>query len=177
MVARHAGDVAVAAEDPVEGERAAELARAVETSTAGLRDLVDARGAELAATLDERGRAAAETVQARVESLVQSLDSGSRAASELLGATGRSMLAELGQRVSDLAKLVEGSTAGLRDLVETRGTELAATIDERGRVAEGYLADLTVLAEDPVETDADALLELPVRLTVTDGEVVHRDGV
>ncbi|MGX6447762.1 amidohydrolase [Patulibacter sp. S7RM1-6] len=48
---------------------------------------------------------------------------------------------------------------------------------ERGRVAEGYLADLTVLAEDPVETDADALLELPVRLTVTDGEVVHRDGV
>ena len=48
---------------------------------------------------------------------------------------------------------------------------------ERGKVAEGYLADLTVLAEDPVDADPDALLDVPARLTVTGGEIVHRDGV
>lgn len=43
-----------------------------------------------------------------------------------------------------------------------------------GRIARGFRADLTAFAADPVETDADDLLELPVTLTVVDGEVVHR---
>ena len=43
-----------------------------------------------------------------------------------------------------------------------------------GRVRPGFCADLTVFAEDPVECDADDLVELPVVLTVVDGEIVFR---
>lgn len=43
-----------------------------------------------------------------------------------------------------------------------------------GRIAPGYLADLTVLAVDPVDADPDELPDVPVLLTVLDGEVVHR---
>ena len=56
-------------------------------------------------------------------------------------------------------------------------TWAAAAIGEQarqGRIAEGFAADLTGFAEDPVATSADALVDLPVRLTVVDGEVVHR---
>lgn len=45
-----------------------------------------------------------------------------------------------------------------------------------GRVKAGYLADLTVLEADPVQTDADALVDLGVVMTVVDGEVVFRAG-
>ena len=38
------------------------------------------------------------------------------------------------------------------------------------------LADLTAFAEDPVDCDADDLPDLPVLLTVVDGQVVHRAG-
>ncbi|WP_336659134.1 amidohydrolase [Leucobacter sp. USHLN153] len=44
---------------------------------------------------------------------------------------------------------------------------------DRGVIAEGAVADLTVWAADPVDTDADALPELPILLTVVDGRVVH----
>ena len=52
----------------------------------------------------------------------------------------------------------------------------AAVGDEArlGRFAPGFFADLTVFAEDPVECDADDLVELPVVLTVVDGEIVFR---
>jgi predicted amidohydrolase YtcJ len=43
-----------------------------------------------------------------------------------------------------------------------------------GRVRPGFCADLTVFTEDPVECDADDLVELPVVLTVVDGEIVFR---
>jgi hypothetical protein len=43
-----------------------------------------------------------------------------------------------------------------------------------GRIATGYAADLTVLAEDPVSCPPDELPSLPVLLTVVDGEVTHR---
>ena len=43
-----------------------------------------------------------------------------------------------------------------------------------GRIRPGFCADLTVFAEDPVECDADDLVELPVVLTVVDGEIVFR---
>lgn len=43
-----------------------------------------------------------------------------------------------------------------------------------GRIKEGYRADLTAFAEDPVDLDPDLLLELPVTLTAVDGVVRYR---
>src|SRR6478735_3971542 len=43
-----------------------------------------------------------------------------------------------------------------------------------GCIREGYRADLTAFAEDPVDLDPDQLLELPVTLTVVDGTARHR---
>jgi len=43
-----------------------------------------------------------------------------------------------------------------------------------GRIRPGFCADLTVFAEDPVACDPDELVELPVLLTVVDGEIVFR---
>lgn len=42
-----------------------------------------------------------------------------------------------------------------------------------GRIAPGRRADLTGFAADPVQVPADDLVDLPVRLAVVDGEVVH----
>ena len=56
-------------------------------------------------------------------------------------------------------------------------TNAAVTIGEEarlGRIRPGFAADLTVFADDPVECDPDELPELPVVLTVVDGEIVHR---
>lgn len=46
-----------------------------------------------------------------------------------------------------------------------------------GCIREGYRADLTGFAHDPVDVDADDLLQLPVTLCVVDGAVRHRSGV
>jgi predicted amidohydrolase YtcJ len=43
-----------------------------------------------------------------------------------------------------------------------------------GRIREGFCADLTVMAVDPVDADPDELVSVPVVMTVVDGEVVHR---
>jgi predicted amidohydrolase YtcJ len=43
-----------------------------------------------------------------------------------------------------------------------------------GKITVGYRGDLTAFAADPVDTDPDALIDLPVRLTVVNGKVVHR---
>jgi predicted amidohydrolase YtcJ len=56
-------------------------------------------------------------------------------------------------------------------------TAAAATIGEQdglGRIRPRFAADLTVFADDPVACDPDDLPELPVVLTVVDGEIVHR---
>jgi predicted amidohydrolase YtcJ len=56
-------------------------------------------------------------------------------------------------------------------------TSAAATIGEEevlGRIRPGFAADLTVFADDPVECNPDDLPDLPVALTVVDGEVVYR---
>ncbi|MGW5746784.1 amidohydrolase [Amycolatopsis sp. NPDC003861] len=45
--------------------------------------------------------------------------------------------------------------------------------DRLGALKPGNLADITVLAEDPVEVAPDDLVHNPVVLTVVDGEVVH----
>jgi predicted amidohydrolase YtcJ len=43
-----------------------------------------------------------------------------------------------------------------------------------GRIAPGFLGDLTAFAADPVECPSDELPDLPVLLTVVDGEIVYR---
>jgi predicted amidohydrolase YtcJ len=57
-------------------------------------------------------------------------------------------------------------------------TTAAATVGEErlGRIRPGFAADVTVFAADPVECDPDDLPELPVVLTVVDGEIVHRSA-
>jgi predicted amidohydrolase YtcJ len=52
--------------------------------------------------------------------------------------------------------------------------QLVGEGDLNGCIREGYRADLTAFAEDPVDLDPDQLLELPVTLTVVDGTVRHR---
>jgi len=55
-------------------------------------------------------------------------------------------------------------------------TGAAATVGESalgGRIAPGLRADLTIFAEDPVLVAADDLLDLPVRMTIVDGEIVY----
>lgn len=44
-----------------------------------------------------------------------------------------------------------------------------------GRIKPGFRADLTGFAADPVDTDADALVDLPVVMTIVDGRVVYRN--
>ena len=46
--------------------------------------------------------------------------------------------------------------------------------DVSGRIVEGCRADITGFAADPVQTDADDLPDLPVRLTIVDGRIVYR---
>ena len=58
-------------------------------------------------------------------------------------------------------------------------TQPALTVGDQarlGRVAPGFLADITVLAEDPVTCPPDDLIADPVVLTVVGGEVVFRGG-
>jgi predicted amidohydrolase YtcJ len=67
---------------------------------------------------------------------------------------------------------------GALEALEGYTTWAARTVghgDRQGRIAPGFWGDVTVLATDPVECDADALPDNPVLLTVCDGEVTHRD--
>jgi predicted amidohydrolase YtcJ len=55
-------------------------------------------------------------------------------------------------------------------------TEAAKTVSEEhlsGRIVPGYCADLTAFAADPVDCDADALIDLPVLMTVVDGQIIY----
>jgi predicted amidohydrolase YtcJ len=45
-----------------------------------------------------------------------------------------------------------------------------------GPLRVGRLADVTVLAEDPIDVTPDELVDVPVVLTVVGGEIVHRLG-
>jgi predicted amidohydrolase YtcJ len=56
-------------------------------------------------------------------------------------------------------------------------TSAAFTVGENelnGRIATGFRADLTAMAADPVNTPADDLVDVPIVLTIVDGEVVYR---
>lgn len=46
--------------------------------------------------------------------------------------------------------------------------------EDRGVLAVGAVGDLTVWGADPVDATPDALPEVPIRLTVVEGRVVHR---
>ena len=55
-------------------------------------------------------------------------------------------------------------------------TAAAKTVSEdevSGRVKPGYRADLSGFAADPVDTDADSLLDLPILMTIVDGRIVY----
>jgi hypothetical protein len=45
--------------------------------------------------------------------------------------------------------------------------------DRAGCIKPGYRADLTGFAADPVDTDADALTDLPIVMTIVDGRITH----
>lgn len=48
---------------------------------------------------------------------------------------------------------------------------------DRGRIRVGARADLTAFADDPVRVPGDDLIDLPIPLTVVDGEIVHREDL
>lgn len=57
----------------------------------------------------------------------------------------------------------------------TRAPAYAAGMENStGRIAAGYLADLTVLAEDPIAVPPEDLPHVPVRMTIVDGRILHR---
>ena len=45
---------------------------------------------------------------------------------------------------------------------------------ERGRLMPGYAADLAVLEHDPLSAPPEALAGQTARLTMVEGEIVHR---
>lgn len=56
----------------------------------------------------------------------------------------------------------------------TTGAAMAVSEEDvSGRVKPGYRADLTGFASDPVATDADALVDLPVVKTIVDGRITY----
>ena len=80
-------------------------------------------------------------------------------------------------RRPDLAPVVasQGLTAAQALYGMTVAPAFAAGAEDRlGRVAPGYLADLTVWTADPLAVPAAEIADLPVTLTVVDGRVVHR---
>ncbi|MFE3775746.1 amidohydrolase [Streptomyces sp. NPDC059122] len=80
----------------------------------------------------------------------------------------------------DLDQPPHGPEQALTALEALRGMTVhaaraAGEEDRAGRLAPGYRADLTVLADDPLTTAATDLPDLPVLLTVLDGRPTHRD--
>jgi predicted amidohydrolase YtcJ len=77
---------------------------------------------------------------------------------------------EMPPRAGDQALTALETLAGY-----TTGAAWAVSEDHlSGRIKPGYRADLTGFAADPVDTDADALLDLPVLMTIVDGRAVYR---
>lgn len=77
-------------------------------------------------------------------------------------------------------------SAGISELVNARAALLGYTLgaahaahqdDRRGRLFQGYWADMTVFDRDPVEGTTDELLEANVTATIINGEVVWRRNV
>ena len=80
-------------------------------------------------------------------------------------------------RRPDLGPVVasQGLTAAQALYGMTEAPAFAAGAEVRlGRVAPGYLADLTVWAADPLAVPAAEIADVPITLTVVDGRLVHR---
>ncbi len=80
-------------------------------------------------------------------------------------------------KCTDVAPYGAGQVLTALETLAGYTTAAAATVGEQhlsGRIAPGFRADLTVMAADPVDADADDLVDIPVVLTVVDGEIVHR---
>jgi predicted amidohydrolase YtcJ len=63
------------------------------------------------------------------------------------------------------------------EALEGYTTQAALAVNDTavaGRITPGYRGDLTAFAADPVDCDADDLVDLPVLLTVVDGRPVFR---
>ncbi|MET9430663.1 amidohydrolase [Streptomyces sp. NPDC003036] len=80
----------------------------------------------------------------------------------------------------DLARPPHGPEQALTALQALQGMTVnaawaAGEEHEAGRIALGHRADLTVFAADPLTTAATDLPDLPVLLTVVDGDPTHRD--
>jgi hypothetical protein len=63
------------------------------------------------------------------------------------------------------------------EALEGYTTQAALAVNDSavaGRIKPGYRGDLTAFAADPVDCDADDLVDLPVLLTVVDGRPVFR---
>ena len=70
-----------------------------------------------------------------------------------------------------------GQALSALEALEGYTTEAARVVGEEhvnGRIAPGMRADLTGLGADPVDCPPDELPDVPVRLTIVDGEVVYR---
>ncbi len=79
----------------------------------------------------------------------------------------------------DLSLPPHGPDQALSALEALRGMTVNAAYaageeHEAGRIAVGHRADLTVLAADPLTVPATELADVPVLLTVVDGEPTHR---
>lgn len=48
--------------------------------------------------------------------------------------------------------------------------------DERGQIRTGYLADITILAQNPFEVDERQIRNTKAALTIVDGRIVYSDG-
>jgi len=79
----------------------------------------------------------------------------------------------------DLTQAPHGPEQALTALEALRGMTVNAAYaageeHDAGRIAVGHRADLTVLAADPLTTPATELQDVPVLLTVLDGDPTHR---
>ncbi|MEV5545735.1 amidohydrolase [Streptomyces sp. NPDC052309] len=81
----------------------------------------------------------------------------------------------------DLTQAPHGPEQALTALEALQGMTVNAAYaageeHEAGRIAVGHRADLTVLGADPLTTPATELPDVPVLLTVLDGDPTHRDA-
>lgn len=81
----------------------------------------------------------------------------------------------------DLSRPPHGPEQALTALEALQGitvnaARVAGEEHESGRLAVGHRADLTVLADNPLTTDAAELAELPVLFTALDGAATYRDA-
>ena len=79
----------------------------------------------------------------------------------------------------DLSEPPHGPDQALTPLQALRGMTVspawaAGEEGSAGRLGAGYRADLTVLADDPLQVSDEDLAPLPVLLTVLGGRVTHR---